>query len=98
MNRNIVVEPEAEAELAEAAVWYEEQQGGLGHEFMDEVDLALAKIQGNPDQYQVMRRRARRVLLRRFPYALIYRVLNNEVHVLACIHGHRHPRRWQSRT
>lgn len=39
----------------------------------------------------------RRVRLRRFPYAIYYRILSDEIVVLAVMHGRRQPRRWQSR-
>jgi len=39
----------AEAELAEAAQYYDEQQSGLGRDFLDAVRVATAAIQGNPE-------------------------------------------------
>jgi plasmid stabilization system protein ParE len=36
--------------------------------------------------------------LRRFPYSLFYRIIDDQVIVVACMHGRRHPRRWQSRS
>jgi plasmid stabilization system protein ParE len=41
----------------------------------------------------------RRALLERFPYGIYFisAILNDEVIVLAVLHGRRHPRRWQSR-
>jgi len=46
-----------------------------------------------PEAYAVIQRSTRRVLLPRFPYGLYYRVLEQNVVVVACIHGKRHPRR-----
>jgi plasmid stabilization system protein ParE len=37
------------------------------------------------------------VLVRRFPYAIYFHAMPDEIVVLAVIHGRRHPRRWQSR-
>jgi plasmid stabilization system protein ParE len=37
------------------------------------------------------------VNLRRFPYSLFYRIIDDQVIVVACMHGRRHPRRWRSR-
>jgi hypothetical protein len=36
-------------------------------------------------------------VFRRFPYSLIYRVIGDDVFVLACFHGKRNPRVWRSR-
>ena len=37
-------EPEAYAELGEAAVWYEQRRDGLGIEFLQAIDNALESI------------------------------------------------------
>jgi plasmid stabilization system protein ParE len=98
MNRELVVEPEAEAEIDEASRWYDLQNPGLGADFLRAVGAALAVIQRNPFQYQVIYGEARRAQLRRFPYGLIYIVADPEIIVVACMHGRRSPKRWQGRT
>jgi plasmid stabilization system protein ParE len=47
--------------------------------------------------FQRVHHEIRRVRLRRFPYAIYFRVSGDEVVVLAVMHGRRHPRRWSSR-
>jgi plasmid stabilization system protein ParE len=100
MSFRLVVEAEAEAEITEAAAWYDAQVKGLGTDFIDVVDHALETIQRNPYQYQVIRKRrqVRRIGLKPFPYGLMYVASEREVVVVACIHGRRNPRRWQLRT
>jgi hypothetical protein len=39
----------------------------------------------------------RRALVRRFPYAVFYRVESDAPVIIACVHCRSHPRRWQSR-
>ncbi|MFL6936301.1 MAG: hypothetical protein ACJ8EJ_16800 [Xanthobacteraceae bacterium] len=51
----------------------------------------------NPLQYQVVHGELRRAGLHRFPYAVIYTVMDREVIVLGVVHGHRDPRRWRNR-
>jgi plasmid stabilization system protein ParE len=92
------VEPEAEAEIDEAASWYDTQSPSLGAEFLRAVQASLGAIQRNPFQYQIVYRQVRRAAIRRFPYGLMYSVQESEIIVIACIHGRRHPRRWRSRT
>ena len=48
MNYKLTVRPEAEAELEEAFVWYEQQVTGLGSQFLLVVDAAINSIQSNP--------------------------------------------------
>ena len=39
----------------------------------------------------------RRVLLKRFPYVVVYEILPDEIHVLAVAHTHRRPNDWLAR-
>jgi plasmid stabilization system protein ParE len=77
--------------------WYDSQRQGLGREFREAVDAAIARISDNPLAYPERYRGARRVVLRRFPYVLWYRLLENVVVVLACVHGRRDPRAIRAR-
>ena len=97
MSRALVIEPEAEADIVAAATWYQEQSPIIGASFSRAVRSALDRVQDNPYQYQTVYDRYRRVLLRRFPYALIYTITDAGIVVLACMHGRRDPKRWQDR-
>jgi plasmid stabilization system protein ParE len=57
----------------------------------------LDGIQRNPELRAVIYRNVRRSLLRRFPYAVYYRIEPDRVAVVAIHHTKRDPRRWQSR-
>jgi toxin ParE1/3/4 len=76
---------------------YEEQKPGLGNEFADAVDAAMQSILAFPAAYPIIRRDARRFLLQRFPYCLYYRVQEEAVIVVACLHVARDPEEHQSR-
>lgn len=93
----VVVEPAAQEDIADAAVWYEQQSAGLGFEFTRVVDAALSEIGRNPLQFPEVHRDAHRALLRRFPYAVVFIVRDQSVHVIACQHQRRHPVNWQRR-
>jgi plasmid stabilization system protein ParE len=94
----IVIRPAAAADIEDAFVWYEQQRRRLGAEFLQIVDYALIAIQRAPQRYPVIHRNTRRALLRRFPYGIYYRIYPDLIVVVACMHGRRNPRRWQSRT
>jgi len=94
----LLIRPAAAADMEEAYVWYENRRTGLGEEFLAAVDSLLGEIRAHPTAYQVIHREARRALLRRFPYAIFYRVYAENVVVLACMHGRRDPKRWMNRT
>ena len=95
--RPLVIRPEAEADIEEAFRWYEAQSPGLGPAFVRAVDACLAGIERHPELYAEQYRRARRVLLRRFPYAIFYVIQAESIDVVACFHVRRDPRRWQRR-
>jgi plasmid stabilization system protein ParE len=93
----LVFRPQARTELVDVRRWHEEQRAGLGAEFGQEADRALSLLVQTPESFQRVHREIRRTRLHRFPYAIYFRVLEDEVVVLAVVHGRRHPRRWQSR-
>jgi toxin ParE1/3/4 len=69
--RRLVLRLQAQSEIAEAADWYERQNVGLGADFLRAVDVAISSIGHNPEKYQRIHGRLRRVVLRRFPYGII---------------------------
>ena len=89
--------PEAALDVRSAYLWYEEQQTGLGEEFLAGVEKALEAVLAFPESHPVVHRETRRVLVERFPYGIYYRVSSGEVTVVACMHGARDPDAWQSR-
>jgi plasmid stabilization system protein ParE len=97
VSRRLVLRPEAQDEIIEAAEWYNARGRGLAAEFLRALDACIASVLPDPFQYPVVHGEKRRVLLRRFPYALIYTAAVDEVVILACMHGRRDPKRWQSR-
>ncbi len=93
----VLVRPAAAADIEDAFLWYKQQRPGLGADFLRTVDNALAAIQSNPQLHAVVRRNTRRALLRRFPYGIYYRIYPDSIVIVACMHGRRDPKRWQSR-
>ena len=62
--------PDADAELTEAARYYESREPGLGSDLLGEVERAIDQILTNPEASQKIGRRVRRKPLWRFPYKL----------------------------
>ncbi len=97
MTFKVYLQPDAEMDIEDAANWYEFQQKGLGGGFLDEMLRAFKKIADNPFIYAVVYRETRRALIRRFPFAVYYRIEEDSIIVIAVMHGSRHPKRWQKR-
>lgn len=91
MTATIIVQPEAEADLAEAFAWYERRQQGLGGEFLDAIDRVFERIAEHPLLAPQVWREARRTAPRRFPYAVLYVERGQTVYILAVLHQRRDP-------
>jgi toxin ParE1/3/4 len=95
---SIIYHPEAEMELNEAASYYEAKLATLGGQFIDEIETAIKFIAADPIRWRKIDREVRRYLLNRFPYAIYYRLIADEIRVLAIKHHSRSPEYWQHRT
>ena len=84
--------PDVEEDAISGYVWYEEKAQGLGEEFLRTFYACASKIQRNPFFASEVYREFRRSLLRRFPYAIYYRVRGDEVIVFGLFHCARDPR------
>jgi len=84
---SVQVRRAAELDIAEAQVWYERQRSGLGADFRSEVSKVFAILRETPLIYPILYRDVRRALIHRFPYLLWYRIVGENVTVLACTHA-----------
>ena len=98
MSYEVRLREEAEHDLSEASIWYQQQQPGLGHEFLDEVLSTLQSIQDRPIIYPVVYRETRRALTKRFPFCVFYQIQSDTIIVFAILHASRNPYRWRERT
>ena len=88
----------AKVELNEAAQYYETESAGLGHAFVTEVERSTDEIVRYPEAGLLIRGSIRRRLIRRFPYALLYRVKPTEIRILAVMNLKRRPAYWVGRS
>lgn len=89
--------PAAEAELKEASDWYEDHREGLGLDFLAAVRHKIFDILENPCRWRALHG-TRRVLVGRFPYALVYReITSDEIEIVAVAHFKRRPKYWSRR-
>ena len=99
MNYRLVVRPEVDDDLLEAESWYEQQQAGLGREFLQAMREKMARLPQTPLLYRIRHRRkqVRWAYPRRFPYRIVFRVIDDAVVIYTVIHAARHDRHWQRR-
>jgi len=94
--------PEARLEFREAIAYYENCLEGLGLGFSREVYLSINSIAKTPLLWSKFSFNSRRFLTKRFPYSIIYQiledsVLENSVLIVAVAHQSRKPGYWKGR-
>lgn len=94
MTWRLVLRRRAVREVKEAHAWYEAQREGLGATFLSELERALVILQAHPLGFPVLHATVRRALTRRLPFAILFRVRDEQVVVLSVMHHARDPGRW----
>jgi plasmid stabilization system protein ParE len=94
--------PAAAEEAFEAAVWYEGERNGLGLDFSKELETAIGLLREAPDvgvphPGVPKRLNVKRILLKRFPYDVVYVERLNTALILAVAHQARRPGYWRAR-
>ena len=79
----LIFRPAAAADVEDAHRWYEGQRAGLGDEFLAAVDTVIESLVTYPERFPVVYRQTRRVNLNRFPYSLFYRIIDDQIIVVA---------------
>jgi plasmid stabilization system protein ParE len=87
----------AKRELDDAVDYYNREKPGLGYEFLWEVFFAIDRIKQFPQAWQAFYEDARRCIIRRFPYGIIYVQEKDIILILAIAHLHRTPDYWIDR-
>jgi plasmid stabilization system protein ParE len=96
----LLILPAARDDLDAAFAWYHAQDPAdprLLSRFQDALDAAYQRILDKPNLYPFVLEPVRRVLLRKFPYAIYYVHEAQHVFVLAVLHHKRDPRIWKQR-
>lgn len=84
--------PAIEGELVEIRDYYNEKSRNLGDDFINEFERQVLRIAAMPYRWMVVRGDTRRALMKRFPYLILFRVVNDEVIRITVIkHERRHP-------
>jgi plasmid stabilization system protein ParE len=95
---NVSYHPKAADEYDEAIAYYEDCQAGLGKQLTQEIDASIKLIQAFPIAWTTLEGEIRRILVRRFPFGLLYILRNDEIYILAVMNLNRNPNYWKERT
>lgn len=95
---NYWLHPEAQEDLREAAEFYRDKAGtALSQSLFVEFEHSVSLLLQYPRLGAIWRYGKRRLVMRRFQYALIYTVVGDQVRVLGVAHHARRPGYWRSR-
>lgn len=93
----IDLHPASIDEARDAREWYAERSSVAGDAFMTELDIAIDHICESPDRWPKYLHGTRRYMLKRFPYLVVYRLIDSRIQVIAVAHGKRKPGYWRHR-
>ena len=97
MSRSLIFLPEAELDVNDAYWWYEEKDQGLGDDFLRSLEQAYSRITTHPQQFPLRFDDVRRILIRRFPYAVYFYYDEFNVYVTYVFHTAQDPDKLQGR-
>jgi plasmid stabilization system protein ParE len=89
--------PLAADEVQAAERWYRERNDTASGRFQRELDVAIERISERPEAGSPYLSNTRRVLLRRYPFFVVYRVRGADLEIVAVAHARRRPGYWQER-
>ncbi len=88
----LFVQEEASLEILEAYIYYENAQAGLGEKFMKQLSKYFLRIQSNPKHFEI-KKNYREAFVQKFPYLIIFDIIDNKIIVLSVFNTHQNPTR-----
>ncbi|MBN2012521.1 type II toxin-antitoxin system RelE/ParE family toxin [candidate division KSB1 bacterium] len=87
----------AKSDILKIADYYKIHRSGLDNEFGEEFEKTIDRIIKQPFAWRLISQNTRRCNMIRFPYAIIYEVINSQILIYAIMHEKQHPDSWKSR-
>jgi plasmid stabilization system protein ParE len=91
MTSHLMFTPLASADIEEAYRWYEAQRPGMGEHFRETLDRVWVLLRQFPEAGPEIHRDVRRILVPHFPYAVYYRLRDDDIEVRACLDQRQDP-------
>lgn len=91
MHYKLVIRALATREVTEVYDWYEEKREGLGQQFLNELDAFFSVLLRNPNTYSYYNKPVREGKIKRFPYTVVYEVVENSIVVYSVFMSRQDP-------
>jgi plasmid stabilization system protein ParE len=88
--------PEAVQDLLATQRWYGRWEPALARDFAEVFAAAVERIRRDPGSFPLVHGQIRRLVMKRFPYAVYFREQGGEILVIA-LHGRQDLKLWQQR-
>lgn len=93
----VIICSAAEEEYTQSLLWYAERDMEAARAFDAGFDLTLKEIAADPARFPACDEHHRFVLIRRFPFRVIFRIVDESILIIAVAHTSRSPDYWTSR-
>src|SRR4051812_10140822 len=87
----------ARIEAFDAFDWYRVRSVRVAENFQRELEQAQFAIQNSPEAWPTYLSGTRHYLLKRYPYVVVYRILESRIEIVAVAHTRREPEYWVDR-
>lgn len=91
MSYNLIFRTRALTEIQESYIYYESRVNGLGEQFVATLENELNHIVLYPKQVKTIRKEFRQAFIKRFPFVIIYKIIDKNIVVYSVFHTSRNP-------
>lgn len=94
---DLFIIPNAEKDIEDAVLWYNEIDVNLAERFLNELHYFFENIFNNPEVYRTRIKNLKLANLDVFPYQVVYRINADKIEIIAVFHSKRDPKIWKKR-
>lgn len=95
MEYNLIFTPFAEKDIEEIVEWYGKQNIDLSKRFIKTLDKTVKNINENPFLFQEVYKTYRCANSGKFPYKIVYRIVEKNILIISITHHKRNPNVWK---
>ena len=97
MASSVIINEKAQIEVTIALDYYKEISEELSDDLLTKFREATDAISKHPNLHPIIRGKYRKINLERFPYKIVFRLKDDELHIVAFSHHKRKQFYWKNR-